>query len=79
MEAKSIFGKAVAYVKANISDEKVQHAKWVMAAHNMELADVDESLDNDINDLMEEYGSNHDLSEGWWLGYGTTEDILWKL
>lgn len=79
MEAKSIFGEAVAYVKANISSEKVQHAKEVLAANNMELADVDESLDDDINDLMEEFGSDHDLPESWWLGYGTTEDILWKL
>ena len=79
METNTTFSEAVAYVKANISDEKVQHAKWVMAAHNMELADVDEGLDDDINDLMEEYGSDHDLPEGWWLGYGTTEDILWKL
>lgn len=79
MEAISIFSKAIAYVKANISSEKVQHAKEVLTTNNMELADVDESLDDDINDFMEEYGSNHDLSEGWWLGYGTTEDILWKL
>lgn len=79
METNTTFSEAVAFVKANISDEKVQRAKWVMAAHNMELADVDGGLDDDINDLMEEYGSDHDLPEGWWLGYGTTEDILWKL
>lgn len=79
MKTNSTFGEAVAYVKANVSSEKVQHAKEVLAAHNMELADVDESLDDDINDLMEEFGSDHDLPEGWWLGYGTTEDILWKL
>lgn len=79
MEAKSIFDEAVAYVKANISSENVQHAKEVLSASNMELADVDEGLDDDINDLMEEFGSDHDLPEGWWLGCGTTEDILWKL
>lgn len=79
MKTNTTFSDAVAYVKANISSEKTQHAKEVLTTHNMELADVDESLDDDINDLMEEYGADHDLAEGWWEYEGTTEDILKEL
>ena len=79
MEAKSVFSKAIAYVKANISSEKVQHVKEVLATNNMELDDVDENLSDEIHDLMEEYGADHNLAEGWWEYEGTTEDILKEL
>lgn len=33
----------------------------------------------ELADLMEEYGENNDLPEGWWYEYGEEEDILEKL
>ena len=73
------FELAVQYVKNRIDMQSVRHAKQTLGSHNMELADVDEELSDEINDLMEEYGDEYGLPEGWWLNEGTTEDILWEL
>ena len=35
--------------------------------------------DGHIIDLLEEYGDDEGLSEGWWMEYGDTEDILINL
>ena len=32
-----------------------------------------------IYDLLEEYGEDNDLPEGWWLEYGDIDDILEQL
>lgn len=73
------FELALVYVRKHINMRDVQCAKLTLGAHNMELVDVDEELSDKIADLMEEYGSKYGLAEGWWLGEGTAEDILWKL
>jgi hypothetical protein len=35
--------------------------------------------DGKIIDLLEEYGEDNDLPEGWWEEYGDIDDILMKL
>lgn len=39
------------------------------------------SIENitEVSDLMEEYGADNDLPEGWWMEYGEPEDILARL
>lgn len=32
--------------------------------------------DDEIQDLLEEWGEEHDLSEGWWANEADMEDIL---
>lgn len=34
---------------------------------------------DDITDLLEEYGQDNDLPEGWWLEYGDIDDIVEQL
>lgn len=34
---------------------------------------------DDITDLLEEYGEDNDLPEGWWLEYGDIDDIVEQL
>lgn len=70
---------AIAYVRKNVDMERVERVRSVLASNNMELDDVDEDLSDEIYDLMEEYGADHDLAEGWWEYEGTTEDILKEL
>ena len=70
---------AIAYVRKNVDMERVERVRSVLASNNMELDDVDEDLSDEIYDLMEEYGADHDLAEGWWENEGTTEDILKEL
>nr|DAF32836.1 MAG TPA: hypothetical protein [Caudoviricetes sp.] len=67
---------AIAYVRKNVDMERVERVRSVLASNNMELDDVDEDLSDEIYDLMEEYGADHDLAEGWWEYEGTTEDVL---
>lgn len=70
---------ATAYVRKNVDMERVERVRSVLASNNMELDDVDEDLSDEIYDLMEEYGADHDLAEGWWEYEGTTEDVLKEL
>ena len=70
---------AIAYVRKNVDMERVERVRSVLASNNMELDDVDEGLSDEIYDLMEEYGADHDLAEGWWEYEGTTEDVLKEL
>ena len=61
----SEFEKALQYVRDN----------WD------ENGDFFPSIENitDVSDLMEEYGADNDLPEGWWYEYGEPEDILARL
>lgn len=34
---------------------------------------------DEITDLLEEYGRDNDLSEGWWCEYGDIDDIAEQL
>lgn len=70
---------AIAYVRKNVDMERVERVRSVLASNNMEFDDVDEDLSDEIYDLMEEYGADHDLAEGWWEYEGTTEDVLREL
>lgn len=70
---------AIAYVRKNVDMERVERVRSVLASNNKELDDVDEDLSDEIYDLMEEYGADHDLAEGWWEYEGTTEDVLKEL
>ena len=70
---------AIAYVRKNVDMERVERVRSILASNNMELDDVDENLSDEIYDLMEEYGADHDLAEGWWEYEGTTEDVLKEL
>lgn len=70
---------AIAYVRKNVDMERVERVRSVLASNNMELDDVDEDLSDEIYDLMEEYGADHDLAEGWREYEGTAEDVLREL
>ena len=73
------FELALEYVREHVDSVRIEKVQYILATQNMELADVDEDLDTEIYDLMEEYGANNDLAEGWWLNEGTTEDVIVKL
>lgn len=70
------FELAVEHVRSEIDMKRVEDADYMLGTNNMELADVDEELDDQIRDLMEEYGADNGLPEGWWESEATTEDIV---
>lgn len=62
-------------LKTSLSD-RITSAVGMMDANNSELEDVDEELSDIVHDIMEEYGEDNCLPEGWWEFEATTEDIV---
>lgn len=62
------FRKAIAYVKENISEEDrdIIRAKCSKLYKQHIIPDENTVDDSVIIDLLEEYGQDNDLPEGWW-------------
>ena len=79
--------------KLNHFDKALQHARdnktWSDAQEALALERInhyrcgidfaDSEISNEINDLLEEYGEDNDLAEGWWLEFGDETDIFFEL
>ena len=50
-----------------------------MAQRREPLYAANHQLCNQIMDLLEEYGSDNDYPEGWWMNYMDEEEVLFKL
>lgn len=72
------FEKAVAYVRENVDMAEVAQAIVKMGEKNP-LFRINHTLCDQIYDLMEEYGEEHDLPEGWWLDEADEEEVLLRL
>lgn len=73
--------KAIQYVR---DEHTWSEAREALALETIELyrCDIDfadKGIADEINDLMEEYGEDNELSEGWWMEYGDIDDIFFKL
>lgn len=68
--------KAIEYVRDNVDLEDVLTAKLNMEFLREPLYRVNNTLCDEIYDLMEEYGSDNELPEGWWLEENDEETIL---
>lgn len=72
------FEDAIKYVKKNhkwsdaleqVALERINHYRCGIMSAVAEIAE-------EIRDLMEEYGEDHDLPEGWWLEYGDEGEVF---
>ena len=79
MEKKEL-KKAIAYVKENLEDYEIAELYAQMdRAYAMHLM-PDVYCDYDrVIDLLEEYGDDNGLTEGWWQKYGDINDVLFEL
>lgn len=68
--------KAIEHVRRNVDLQDVLIAKLNMELNREPLYHVNNTLRDEIYDLMEEYGSDNELPEGWWLNRYDEEDIL---
>lgn len=71
--------EAIAYIK--------EHRTWTAAEEMTAWQDVSiqrctlrdarggDKIADEIHDLLEEYGEEHDLPEGWWLEFGDEGEI----
>ena len=75
------FEKALQYVRDNKdwSDAEEQVALERMDQYRCPLDFTGMGIAEKIYDLMEEYGEDNDLPEGWWLEFGDEDEIFWKL
>ena len=71
--------KAIRHVAKNVDKERVSIACGYMYLHRSPLHVEDPQLEDDIHDLMEEYGEEHGLPEGWWQSEVDENDIVLRL
>jgi hypothetical protein len=70
---------AIAYVRMNVDMSDVKRAMTIIDHQRCPLCQADPELDNQIYDLMEEYGEDNGLPEGWWLSELDEDEILFEL
>lgn len=70
---------AIAYVRANVDIDDVRRAMTIIDRQRCPLCQADPELDNQIYDLMEEYGQDNDLPECWWQSEIDEDEILFEL
>ena len=73
--------KAIAYVKENKIWTDAEELRAIERIENFRCSIdyADETIANDIADLMEEYSAENDLPEGWWEEEMSVDDIFVKL
>lgn len=68
--------KAIKYVRKNLDMYEVNRVIDKMYMERVPLFVASPEMCDQIYDLMEEYGQENDLPEGWWLSECDEEDIL---
>ena len=76
---ESTINKAVAYVSNNMDADKLQVIKAQVNLALETRQQITTSFDDEVEDLMEEYGEENDLPEGWWLNDCELDEVLIKL
>lgn len=79
MEYSKDVKKAIEYIRANVDMYDVRRALLTIDVKKYPLCQADPELDNQIYDLMEEYGEDNGLSEGWWMSEIDEDEILFEL
>ena len=65
--------QAIEFIKSQIELDKLADAVSKSMYHKQPLHITDNNLHDKIYDLLEEYGEDNDLPEGWWMN--ETDDI----
>ena len=67
------------FIRERIDKVQLEEAVDAMYYIREPLEYVDVNLFNEIYDLLEEYGSENDLAEGWWYNEYEIEELLLEL
>lgn len=70
---------AIIYVRNNVDMYDVERARSIIDRQRYPLYQANPELDSQIYDLMEEYGQDYDLPEGWWMSEIDEDEILFNL
>lgn len=71
--------KILEYISQNIDMEQVNLAVKIIDLRREPLSVVAGGLYDQIQDLLEEYGEDHDLPEGWYFSELEIDDIIFEL
>ena len=72
--------EALDYVRSEMDADELQVYKATVTKNLNHRMPATAGLDDSkIIDLLEEYGEDNELPEGWWENYGDIDDILMKL
>lgn len=77
--SESHITKAIRKIKKEVSKTVIKIAYLKMSECRYPLYYADRELHDTIYDLLEEYGEDNDLGEGWWMYSGDIEDIFKKI
>ena len=73
---KTHFELALEYVRENVDMQHVGYMIIQSKLQRMPVSLMYASFTDDVQDLLEEYGQDNDLPEGWWCEYGDIDDII---
>lgn len=76
---ESEINKAVAYVSNNMDADELKVIKAQVNLAWETRQQITTSYDDEVEDLMEEFGEENDLPEGWWLNDCELDEVLIKL
>lgn len=71
--------KAIAFVANEVDKDEIEATYALMTLRRVPMFSVNPQLSDQISDLMEEYGQDNDLPEGWWLYEYDEEDIFLRV
>ncbi len=67
--------EALDYIRQNLEQYEIDYC-W----HNIgRRLPIPTDIMLKISDLLDEYGEDNDLPEGWWMNYGSIEDIFMEI
>ena len=76
------FEKAIKFIKDNRSWSDAEESVALQSINHLrcDINFAAPAIADGINDLLEEYGEDNDLPEGWWLEYvDNVDDVFFRL
>jgi hypothetical protein len=68
--------KAIKYIRENVDMEHVGYMIVQSKLQRMPVSLMYASFTDDVQDLLEEYGQDNDLPEGWWANECDIDEII---
>lgn len=70
------FKKALDYIRENIDEYELYHKMTEARMTGCSFSNLYPQDADDIIDVLEEYGAENDLPEGWWMEHGVIDEIV---
>ena len=75
MAKKNHFKRAVEYIKQNLEQYEIEHGWHCIGMRQPIPCEISDK----ISDMLEEYGEDNGLPEGWHMEYGDIEDFFMEI